>query len=111
MAIQTPVSAAEGRERVEGGARIIDVRSDGGRVSAGTVVGAELVAKDAVAEFAASTPKDAEIVVFCRTTAGSGPVVDFLDEHGFTNVVHVDGGFEALRDAGLRVEPATDLTS
>jgi rhodanese-related sulfurtransferase len=104
MAEQTPISADDARGRVERGARIIDVRSQSGR-AAGSIVGAQPVAKDAVAEFAAATAKDTEIVVFCGTTAGSGPVVDYLDEQGFTGVVHVDGGFEALRDAGLPIAP------
>lgn len=100
-------SADEIKTRVEAGARVIDVRSDNGRASAGSLVGASIVAKDAVAEFAAATTdKDEELVVFCGTTAGSGPVVDYLEEHGFTNVVHVDGGFEALKDAGLPTTPA-----
>jgi rhodanese-related sulfurtransferase len=104
MAEQTPVAASDARARVEAGARLIDVRSEAGRASAGTLVGATAVAKDAVAEFAATVDKDAEIVVFCGTTAGSGPVVDWLDEQGFTNVVHVEGGFEALKEDGVSVE-------
>ena len=99
-------SADEAKARIEAGARVIDVRSDNGRASAGSLVGASIVAKDAVAEFAAATDKDEELVVFCGTTAGSGPVVDYLEENGFTNVVHVDGGFEALKDAGLPTTPA-----
>jgi rhodanese-related sulfurtransferase len=105
MAEQTPISADAALKLIESGATVIDVRSLAGRTAAGTVVGAQVVAKDAVAEFAETIAPDAELVVFCGSTAGSGPVVDWLDEHGFSNVVHVDGGFEALKDAGLSVEP------
>jgi rhodanese-related sulfurtransferase len=101
MAEQTPISAQDARGLIEKGATVVDVRSLAGRAQAGGLDGAISVAKDAVAEFAASAAKDEEIVVFCGTTAGSGPVVDWLDENGFTNVVHVDGGFGALKDAGL----------
>ena len=100
------ISAEESRKRVEAGALLVDVRSDAGRSASGSLLGSIPVAKDAVDVFAANTPKDAEIVVFCGTTAGSGPVVDRLQEQGFTNVTHVEGGFEALSAAGLPADPA-----
>jgi rhodanese-related sulfurtransferase len=40
-----------------------------------------------------------EIVLFCGTTAGSGPVADYLVGRGFVAVSHVDGGFAALSAA------------
>ncbi len=104
MTVNAPISADEGRRRIEAGARVVDVRSEAGRQAAGSLLGAEPVAKDAVDGFATTTDKDEELVVFCGTTAGSGPVVDYLTEQGFTNVVHVDGGFQALADAGVPVE-------
>lgn len=101
MAILTPISADAARSRIEAGALLIDVRSAAGRESAGTIPGATVVAKDEVAAFAARTAPDSDIVVFCGSIDGSGPFVDFLDEHGFTHVDHVDGGFDALRAAGV----------
>jgi len=101
MSELTPEAAASIRDRIAAGARAIDVRSDAGRASAGSLDGATVVLKEHVAAFAETLDKDEELVVFCGTTAGSGPVVDWLDDNGFTNVAHVDGGFEALKDAGL----------
>jgi len=94
-----PTTAAEARDRVERGALLIDVRSDAGRAASGSIEGATVVAKADVAAFAETIDKDREVVIFCGTTAGSGPVADYLDDHGFSAVSHVDGGFEALRDA------------
>jgi len=94
-----PSAAADARDRIERGALLIDVRSDAGREANGAIEGATVVAKADVAAFAETLDKDREVVIFCGTTAGSGPVADYLDEHGFSAVSHVDGGFEALRDA------------
>jgi len=94
-------SAEEARARVEKGALLIDVRSDAGRAASGAIEGATVVAKDEVAAFAETLDKDQEVVIFCGTTAGSGPVADYLDDNGFTAVSHVEGGFDALAAEGL----------
>jgi len=101
----TPSTAAAARERVDRGALLIDVRSDAGRAATGAIEGATVVLKEDVAAFAATLDTDQEVVIFCGTTAGSGPVADYLDEQGFTAVSHVEGGYEALA-AATRVEPA-----
>lgn len=91
-----PSPASEARESVEKGALLIDVRSEAGRAATGAIEGAVVVLKNDVAAFAETLDTDREIVVFCGTTAGSGPVADYLDDHGFTAVSHVEGGYEAL---------------
>jgi rhodanese-related sulfurtransferase len=91
-----PTSAADARERVDKGALLIDVRSEAGRAANGAIEGATVVLKEDVAAFASTLDTDREVVIFCGTTAGSGPVADYLDTHGFTAVSHVDGGYEAL---------------
>jgi rhodanese-related sulfurtransferase len=96
-----PSSAADARDLVERGALLIDVRSDAGRAASGAIEGATIVAKADVAAFAETADKQREVVIFCGTTAGSGPVADYLDANGFTAVSHVDGGFEALQAEGL----------
>ncbi|WP_411698872.1 rhodanese-like domain-containing protein [Conyzicola sp.] len=95
-----PTSAAEARERVAKGALLIDVRSDAGRAATGALEGATVVLKEDVAAFAQTLEADREVVIFCGTTAGSGPVADYLDAKGFTAVSHVDGGYEALAAEG-----------
>ena len=106
----TPSTAAIARERVDRGALLIDVRSDAGRAATGAIEGATVVLKEDVAAFAATLDTDREVVIFCGTTAGSGPVADYLDEQGFTAVSHVEGGYEALA-AATRVEPAETAVS
>jgi rhodanese-related sulfurtransferase len=95
-----PTSAADARERIDKGALLIDVRSDAGRAANGAIEGATVVLKEDVAAFASTLDTDREVVIFCGTTAGSGPVADYLDAQGFTAVSHVDGGYEALAAEG-----------
>jgi rhodanese-related sulfurtransferase len=57
------------------------------------------------------TGTDQKLVVFCGSVNGSGPVAQKLKVLGYSQAVHVDGGFLALRDAGVAttgpaVEPA-----
>jgi FMN reductase len=94
------VSPVEGLRRIAAGARVIDVRSNEGRDSAGTLDGAEVVLKPDVADWARNVDPEKELVVFCGSVRGSGPVVEQLIEAGFSNIVHVDGGFDGLRRAG-----------
>jgi rhodanese-related sulfurtransferase len=94
-----PTSAEDARARIGRGALLVDVRSDEGRAAAGSIEGATVVLKEDVAAFAETLDPEREVVVFCGTTAGSGPVADFLVGRGFVAVAHVDGGFEALSAA------------
>ncbi len=108
MSAVSPITAAAAaRSLIEGGALLVDVRSSGGRASAGAIPQALVVAKDDVASFAQSQDPDREIVVFCGSTDGSGPFVDYLDAHGFFAVSHVDGGFEALTSSGPTADAPT----
>lgn len=103
------ISPADAQAKVAAGALLVDVRSEGARVKFGTVPGAEIVAKDAVAHrFSGAVGElDQEIVVFCGSPLGSGPVTEELSAIGYTNVSHVDGGFPAWQEAGLPVDPGT----
>lgn len=84
---------------------LIDVRSAKGRADNGEAAGAVIVAKDQIAPLFGGAlghlPKDSRIVVFCGSVAGSGPAVETLRGLGFTNAVDVEGGFGALKEAGL----------
>lgn len=114
------ISADEAARLIADGVLLIDVRSEGGRASTGTVPGAVVVEKGNVAagfgpESDARLPQvtgtDQKVVVFCGSVNGSGPVVEQLKVLGYSQALHVDGGFPALRDAGVTttgpaVEPA-----
>lgn len=101
----SPVIAAAA---VQGGARFIDVRSDGFRARTGGLPQAEIVAKDRLDEVFADASDRRPVVVICGSVNGSGPVAEQLLARGLADVVHVDGGFAAWKDAGLPTTPATD---
>ena len=94
--------------KVDAGAVLVDVRSDAGRAAAGVLSGATVVAKDQLDErFALDSPDrvpevesaDTPIVIVCGSVRGSGPVAAELIRRGFTDVVHVEGGFPAWQAA------------
>lgn len=104
------VTAAEAAQLIDAGALLVDVRSDAGRNSTGAIPGALVVDRGRVEEdfgpeseerLAQVEGTDQKIVVFCGSVNGSGPVARKLELLGYANAVHVDGGFPALRDAGL----------
>ncbi len=109
-ALAPTVTPQQAAARVAQGALLIDVRSEGGRATAGPLPGALVVGKDEVekkfgfesperlsAVESAATP----IVVVCGSVLGSGPVAAALIASGYTDVVQVEGGFPACKDARL----------
>lgn len=104
------ITAGEAAALIAEGALLVDVRSDAGRNSTGAVPGALVVNRERVEEdfgpdsserLAQVTGTDQKIVVFCGSVNGSGPVARKLEVLGYANAVHVDGGFPALREAGV----------
>ncbi|GAA2845325.1 rhodanese-like domain-containing protein [Paenarthrobacter ilicis] len=111
------ITADAAAKLIEEGALLIDVRSEGGRASTGAVPGAVVVNREHVEEdfslesahrLPQVTGKDQKIVVFCGSVNGSRPVAQKLQVLGYANAVHVDGGFPALRNAGV---PTTGPTA
>ncbi|PRZ43698.1 rhodanese-related sulfurtransferase [Antricoccus suffuscus] len=107
----TPQDAAT---RIADGAFHIDVRSETGRATAGTIPGATAVDRnelDALFDQAsaqklpAAKGLDTPIVVSCGSVRGSGPVAAVLRDKGYTDVVHVEGGFDGWKQAGLPTDP------
>ena len=109
-ALAPVVIPAEAAELVAEGAFLVDVRSELGRSRTGSIPGATVGDRYAIDEefdLTAATRHtpvvslDTPIVVVCGSVRGSGPVAAELRAKGFTNVVHVEGGFPAWKDAGL----------
>jgi rhodanese-related sulfurtransferase len=115
------VTAEDGRARVAAGAVLIDVRSEAGRLSGGELGGAIVVGKDEVAaKLGVDSPSRVRevdstgtaIVVVCGSVRGSGPVAAQLIAWGYSDVVHVEGGFPAWEAAGFPTgTPAADGVS
>ena len=42
-------------------------------------------------------PKDKPIYLHCKTGARSAMACSILEKHGFTNMINIDGGYEAIR--------------
>ncbi len=119
-ALAPALSAPEAAAKVKSGALLVDVRSEGGRASAGSLPGAEVVGKDQIEDklglespdrLAQIESADTPIVVICGSVLGSGPVAAHLIADGYTDVVQVAGGFPAWKDAGLLASDGSDTRS
>lgn len=86
------VSADEALVLHDGGAALLDVRSNGPHDQ--VVPSAIQVEKDRV--IALGIARDLPIVVFCNGERGSIRVVRALQADGYTNVRHVRGGYTAI---------------
>ncbi len=102
------IPATEAVERFRKGATLIDVRSENSKQTKGLIDGAISVDKTRLPDFfsadspefiTVSADKDAEIIVVCGSINGSRPVAEWLSEQGYTNIHHVDGGYEAILGA------------
>jgi len=95
------VSVAEARDRIAGGAKLIDVREDNefeAEHAAGAKhVGRGVIDRDIVQNF---PEKDTELVLYCGGGYRSALAADMLQKMGYTNVWSMAGGWAAWKDAG-----------
>lgn len=82
----------------KGKAVFVDVRTPE-EVSAGTVPGAVNVPLQQLQLRFGELPKDASLLVFCRSGVRSRKASEFLSAQGFSKVYNVDGGFLAAPPA------------
>jgi rhodanese-related sulfurtransferase len=121
------VSPAIAAAAVAGGALLVDVRSAGYRAKTGGLPQAVIADRERIRQqfdvegttatradgtdaselLPGVTGREQSIVVICGSVNGSLPVAEELRSLGFANVVHVDGGFTAWKDAGLPTTPPT----
>ena len=97
------VSPQQAQTRVKNGAMLIDVREQNEY--------ADVHAQDArlmpLSEFAdhySELPKDAELIVICRSGARSAQAAQHLLDNGYSNVSNLKGGTMAWQEAGLPTE-------
>lgn len=94
------ISAANLKSRLSNGEKIvlIDVREPSEKAEFD--IGGELIPSGMVSQNAHKIPKDCEVVVYCRGGARShNAIVQLQKEHGFTNLVNLDGGVMAWINA------------
>jgi len=95
------VSVAAARDRIAGGAKLIDVREDNefeAEHAAGAKhVGRGVIDRDIVQTF---PEKDTELVLYCGGGYRSALAADMLQKMGYTNVWSMAGGWAAWKDAG-----------
>lgn len=116
----TSISPEEAVARHLAGALLIDVRSPQGRAQDGVIDGSVSVAKaDAPVVLDPDSPTrlpeldgdlDQDVVVFCGTEAGSGPIVDQLVERGYRNVHQIAGGVTRWLAENRPTSPAPEAS-
>jgi rhodanese-related sulfurtransferase len=99
------VSVTEARERIQHGARLIDVREDN-EWEASHAAGAEHMGRGIIErDIEKAVPeKDAELVLYCGGGYRSALAADNLQKMGYTNVFSMAGGWRAWKEAGAPVE-------
>ena len=91
----------EARERMKAGANLIDVREDNefdhGHAEGARHMGRGVIERDIVQAF---PEKDTELILYCGGGFRSALAADMLQKMGYTNVLSMDGGWKAWKDAG-----------
>lgn len=97
---------------LEQGATLVDIREPEERVQNGGIAGA-VAAPRGMLEFYAdpSSPyhraelnPDDRVILHCASGGRSALAASMLQEMGYTNVAHLDGGLNAWKERGLPVE-------
>ena len=99
------VTAEDTQERMNEGAKLIDVREDNewdAAHAAGAVhMGRGIIERDVVQTF---PEKDTELILYCGGGFRSALAADMLQKMGYTNVWSMPGGWKAWKDAGGPIE-------
>ena len=99
------VSVAETLERMNGGAKLIDVREDNeweaARAAGATHLGRGIIERDIIGNF---PEKDTELILYCGGGYRSALSADMLQKMGYTNVFSMAGGWKAWKESGAPVE-------
>ncbi len=108
------VEPHEARDAIEGGALMIDIRSESQRAADGIVPDAIWFARN-VLEWRCDPSCEAHdervgdlgrrVILMCDAGYQSSLAAATAQELGYTNATDLAGGFQAWRDAGLPVEP------
>jgi rhodanese-related sulfurtransferase len=99
------VDVARTLERLEAGARLIDVREDNewekGHAASAEHMGRGVIERDIETQI---PDHGAELILYCGGGYRSALAADNLQKMGYTNVFSMAGGWKAWKDAGAPVE-------
>ena len=106
------LSVDEAARELENGALLVDLRESEERSEQGTIAGAVHMPRGMLEFYADSTlpyhreelQPDRRIILHCASGGRSALGADLLQEMGYTNVAHMDGGMRAWKEAGRPVE-------
>ena len=128
MAKSAAAMVAEAKQRVEnlsveqaatelerGDALLVDLREPGELAQNGAIPGAVHAPRGMLEFYADPTSSyhrpgfepDRRVILHCASGGRSALAADTLQQMGYTNVAHLDGGFNAWKGAGKPVEPAS----
>lgn len=83
---------------------LIDVRSNE-EFCAGHVPGAELISSSALMAGSSAIPRDEDVYLICRSGMRSAQAASFLaNQFGFENLINIEGGTMAWKEAGYPIE-------
>lgn len=106
------LSAAQVAEEQKAGALVIDLREQDERDEHGVIPGATIVARGMLEWYADPSSSyhrsefepDRRIIFHCAGGGRSALAAETLQEMGYTNVAHLEGGFSAWKTENLPVE-------
>ena len=99
------VDIAETQQRMQQGAKLIDVREDhewqAGHAKNAVHLGRGIIERDILAKF---PDKSTELILYCGGGFRSALSADNLQKMGYTNVASMAGGWRAWKEANAPVE-------
>lgn len=99
------VTITETQQRIQEGARLIDVREDhewqAGHIKNAVHLGRGILERDIVKEF---PDKNTELILYCGGGFRSALSALNLQKMGYSNVASMDGGWRAWKEANAPIE-------
>lgn len=99
------VSVDKTRDRIEHGAKLIDVREDNefeaAHAAGAKHMGRGVIDRDIVQTF---PDKDIELILYCGGGYRSALAADNLRKMGYSNIWSMAGGWHAWKDSGAPIE-------
>lgn len=84
--------------------QLIDVRT-AGEYADGHLAGAKLIPVQEIAKRLSEIDKSKPVLLYCRSGHRSGNALKILQDKGYTEAKHIEGGITAWQAAGLPVTP------